>query len=288
MKLQIRWGVALGFGLWFMACVAWAQGPGAVRKHVEASMRVTGTITIRADGNVAEVALDKQERLARGVADFVRENTAGWRFEPVMVDGQARDVRTPMSVRLVGRSIGGGKMEVSIRGVDFGGGYEGLPPTERLTAREMTPPGYPQAALEHGVQGTAYLLIRIGQDGRVADAVAEQVNLRYLGSEAQMTRFRERLARVSLVAAKRWSFNVPTEGEYAGLPHWVVRVPVDFTLAVQRYGQWEVYVPGPRERIDWAQDDDRPGFSPDALAEGGVHMAGGKQGPTLLTPLDGV
>ena len=39
-------------------------------------------------------------------------------------------------------------------------------------------------------------------------------------------------------------------------------------------------------QIAWAEDD-RPGFSPDSLAEGGVYMIGQNKGPKLLTALDG-
>jgi len=54
------------------------------------------------------------------------------------------------------------------------------------------------------------------------------------------------------------------------------------------YGKWEVYIPGPRTLPAWVTEEDRPGFSPDALADGGVHLAGGQRGgPKLLTPLEG-
>lgn len=287
MKQRGAWLAWMLVGMVALVQGAWAQGPGGVRKQVEGSMLVTGMITIRADGGVAAVELDKPDRLPEGIAPFVTQVATSWRFEPVLIEGVATQVKTRMSARLVATSTGDGKMQVSVRGADFGD-YEEMPLEERISSKGMKPPGYPMAAAQSGVQGTVYLLLKIGRDGVVNDVVAEQVNLRMVASEAQMRQFRERFARAAMGAAGKWTFATPTKGEAAEQPYWVVRVPVDFNFGEKpRYGKWEVYVPGPRERVAWAQDDDRLGFSPDALAEGGVHMAGGRQGPKLLTPLGG-
>ena len=176
---------------------------------------------------------------------------------------------------------------MSVRGADFGD-YEATPPEERVSSVVMKPPGYPMAAAQSGAQGTVYLLLKIDPDGSVSDVVAEQVNLRMVASEAQMRQFRDRFARAAVGAAEKWTFKPPSRGEAASQPYWVVRVPVDFNFGgKRRYGQWEAYVPGPRERVSWSRDEDRPGFSLDTLADGGVHMAGDTRGPKLLTPLGG-
>lgn len=275
----------LGFVLVLLACTAWAAGPGAVRKQVEASMLVTGTIQITPDGAVAASQLDKPDQLPKEIAAFVQEQVASWRFEPVLVDGKPAQVSTKMSVRLVAKKLESGETMASIRAAEFGD-YEALPVAERVTSRKMTPPGYPRQAIEQGVPGTAYLLIRVERDGSVSDAVAEQVNLKYIASEAQMDQLRAHFARVSVSAAKRWTFNPPTRGETAEQPYWVVRVPIDFSFPGRetRYGRWEAYVPGPRQTVEWTSD--APSFSPDALAAGGVYLAG-QRGPKLLTALDG-
>lgn len=262
-----------------------AQGVAAVRKQVEASLRVTGSITIATDGSVEAVELDAPEKLPKGIAAFVGSSVAAWRFEPVLVDGQPRRAQTRMSALLVGKSIGEGQMQVSIRGADFGDD-QAVPEAERIVGRQMKPPGYPMAAADGGVQGTAYLLVKIERDGTVGDVSTEQVNLRVVATEAQVNQHRERFARAAMAAARKWTFAPPTAGEQAAQPYWVVRVPVAFTFSGEpRDGGWEVYVPGPRARPAWAPDEDAPGFSPDALADGGVRLAGGRGGPRLLTPL---
>lgn len=282
----MRTCIGLGFALMLLACTAWAAGPGGVRKQMEASTLVTGTIEIGLDGAVATVQVDKPERLPEGIAVFVQEQIARWRFEPALVDGKPVRARTKMSVRLVAKDLHQGRATASIRGATFGDS-EALPEAERITGRQMTAPAYPMQAGERGAQGTVYLLLRVERDGSVSEVVTEQVNLKYITSEAQMEQLRTSFARVSTAAAKRWTFNPPTVGEAARQPYWLVRVPVDFSFpgAETKYGQWEAYVPGPRQSVAWASED--PSFSPDALPGAGIYIAD-RNGPKLLTPLDGI
>jgi hypothetical protein len=138
-----------------------------------------------------------------------------------------------------------------------------------------------------GAAGTAYLVLKIGRDGRVADAVAEQVNLRVVASEKNMARLRKLFAGAALAGAKKWTFNPPTIGEEADDPYWSVRVPVAFFtdhLQLPKDTEWHSYVPGPRNPIPWRSE--QPTDSPDALAAGGVYPLD-NNGPRLLTPLGG-
>src|SRR5690606_37388169 len=108
-----------------------------------------------------------------------------------------------------------------------------------------------------GVHGVVYVVVRVDRSGRVQDAVAELVNLRILGSEREMEQARELLAKSALVAARKWTFKPPTRGEWADQERWSARVPVDYRFADDgkpRYGQWESYVPGPRNPIPWEME----------------------------------
>lgn len=288
MKQGIMWRALFFMAMMAMAHGAAAQGPAAVRKQTEASLRVTGAIHIAADGTVEQLVLDAPEKLPAGIADFVDRNVMTWQFEPTLRDGVPRRAVTQVSALLVGKSIGDGQMRVTIRGVDFSDG-KAVPKNEQISGRVMTPPRYPIGPAQSGAQGTAYLLIRVECDGTVGDVATEQVNLRIVTTEAQMSQYRKRFADAAMEAARKWTFETPTAGEQANQPYWIARVPVSFAFQnARRDGAWEVYIPGPRTRPAWVPDEDRPGFSPDALADGGVHLAGGKSdGPRLLTPLDG-
>ncbi|MCW0401105.1 hypothetical protein NB688_002133 [Xanthomonas sacchari] len=286
-----RWSAVLSLLLAFTAVAADGVGPGAVRKQIESSMLVSGTIDIEPSGTVSALALDRQERLPKGVVDFVRSTVMQWKFEPGLRDGKPVPARAPMTLRLVAKRLQGDDYQIEIRSADF----TRYDPSDHsvVTAIQMKPPAYPQAAYSVGAAGSAYLVLKVGRDGRVADAVVEQVNLRVVASEQQMQQLREVLGKSALGAARKWTFRPPSEGKHVDAPYWNVRVPVDYALldqprqgAPSAYGRWMSYVPGPRQRAPWSADEDAAGFSPDLLPAGGVYMAG-NGGPRLLTPLQG-
>lgn len=277
-----RWLVVLALALFSLT--ATARGPGAVRKQVETSMMLKGTIEVSSDGDVTAYVIDKADELPPGIVKFVRDNVDSWRFHPVIVDGKAVAIRNKMSVLLVAKKQAEDQYTLRLQAASFD-------PLEVEEARElirkkMDPPAFPEVAVRTGVTGTVYLVLKIGRDGKVQDAIAEQVNLRIVDSENRMERYRRWLTDASLQAARKWEFTPPTKGEEAEAPYWSVRVPVDYRFHGTpdfEVGKWEAYVPGPRQIHPWAENEEA-GYSPEALAAGGVHMIGGN-GLRLLTPL---
>ncbi len=279
------WLVAAAIAL--APLVATAGSPAEVRKQIESSMLVTGEVAVTADGRVDTITLDQPEKLPPGIVDFVQAQVRDWTFEPVLRDGRAVPARSRMSVRVVGRKIDDDRATIAIRNAAFPGPApaEG----ESVSSKSMRPPSYPPAAASGGATGTTYLVLKIGRDGKVIDAVVEQVNLTVVARENDMVKLRQMFANASLAAARRWTFSPPTIGEMAGEEYWSARVPVEYLLDGQKpgtaYGRWQSYVPGPRNSIPWKEDSDSAGFSPDALAGGGVYLAGGKNQLRLLTAL---
>lgn len=282
-----------GLLLLLLAATAFAAGtgPGAVRKQVESSMLVTGKIDIEPDGAVSALAIDREEKLPDGVVAFVRDSVKQWKFEPALRDGKPVPARTPVTLRIVAKRLQDDTYRVEIRHASFTS-YDRDDPSA-VTSLQMAPPSYPEAAYRVGASGSAYLLLKVMRDGTVADAAVEQVNLRIVASEGEMKKLRDVLAKSALVAARKWTFRVPTEGKDVSAPYWPVRVPVNYSLGDQPnegtpdgYGRWISYIPGPRERAPWSGAEDAAGFSPDALSAGGVYMVD-NNGPRLLTPLQG-
>lgn len=289
LKSLPRWG-ALAV-LLLAAGAASAVGPGGVRKQAEMGMQLSGQIDIAPDGSVEAVRLDQQDRLSEGLARFVQSSVMAWSFEPVVRDGKPVAARSPLMLRLVGKRLEDGNTQVSIRSA----GFETYDPESRtsVTASNMSPPTYPRPMYEMGGQGDVYLILKIGRDGRVADLYVEQVNMTVVASESQMRKFRQVLGSNAMAAARRWEFRVPAAGAEADQPHWNIRVPVRYaivdkgrSLPDDEYGVWRAYIPGPRERAPWISDEDWENGS-DALADGGIYMAGRGKGPKLLTPLEG-
>src|SRR3546814_9599783 len=68
-----------------------------VRKQVEVTMLLTGTIDIEHDGSVSGSALDKLEKVPDYVACLHDRRVADWLFEPLVHDGSAVARRSSMS-----------------------------------------------------------------------------------------------------------------------------------------------------------------------------------------------
>lgn len=263
------------------------KGPGAVRKQAEMSMVVTGQVRIAADGRVDGVRIDRESEIPKAVADLIRQNVPQWRFEPLATPDVAAATDTPMNLRVVARRLYGQAEEAyELR---LGSAHFGRDEPSHLPSQaQMQPPTYPELAARSNVSGLVYVVARIGRDGRVEDAFAEQVNLNAVGSEAQMKRFRELLAQSTLTTAKQWQFAPPTQGPYADEAHWLVRVPVAYKLKRDKtpaYGQWDLYIPGPRQRAPWIDADRDATVGVDAFGDERIQSVG--RGRRLLTPIDG-
>lgn len=86
--------------------------------QVEASMLVTGTMTIKADGSMASYALDHAEKLPPEVGSVVRRSLPTWKFT-LAKPGEA-PLNESMSLRIVARAIDKDHATVRIAGARFG------------------------------------------------------------------------------------------------------------------------------------------------------------------------
>ncbi|MFK2917773.1 energy transducer TonB [Dyella koreensis] len=274
--------------------LASAESISEVRKQAEASMLVTGWVVVGTDGRTQSHVLDKVEKLPPEVVDLIRRASATWRFEPVMLDGKPVVAKAKMSLRVVAkREDNSSNFVVRVAGATFGdpGAEED---SDSVRFKDRRAPKYPELALRARVSGTVFLLARIDRSGKVADVDAEQVNLDVVDTDKGMQTWRRILAEASVRAARQWTYDLPTSGPHANDDSWIVRVPVVFHMVMPNvsesayYGQWQAYVPGPKEPIPWRskypQANDDKGGSTDALADDGIHMVG--SGLQLKTPLD--
>lgn len=287
--LYVALAVVLAGGVIAVAPEAAAVSKGEMRASAEGSMVLDGQITIGGQGQVEAFALDQREKVPADLADFVERSVLTWRFAPVMRDGQPVRARTDVSIRLSAKAGPGGNDVVTLEGATFGG-YD-RNSTEQVTSIKLQPPVYPAYALDTGAQGDVIVIVKVGRDGQVIDAVAEQVNLRVLTDERRMQKLRDTFARQTVNTAKRWTFRAPTTGEARDEPFWTVRIPVDYSFSDSAsdagYGKWKVYIPGPRTPATWRTAEQRASDTYGPLAFGGVYMADVNKGPRLLTPLGG-
>jgi len=282
----------MGLLLALIGASAFAKKPAEIPEQAELSMLVTGMVLVEPDGSVSGWEIDQREKLPGFVVNLIENSAPVWRFEPVLLDGRPRKAKALMSLRVVANRLDDGNYRVAIQSGYFGKDAISDPkerwrqtPSDEIRSLKLTPPGYPMDALERGVRGTVYLVVRVNRQGAVDDVAVEQVDLRVIGTERQMNAMRNTLAKPALVAARKWRFEVPTTGESANDEYWSVRVPVDYLFAgeKQKYGEWQAYIPGPRQEVPWVEEDPDSGESPDAMVAGGVYEVG--KGLKLLTPL---
>ena len=277
-------GVVLLIAL-FVGVTAQAGNTRTARKQIEASMLLTGTITIDRNGVVQAHTLNATEDLDDVLKAFVGRTIEKWRFEPILVDGTAVTAKLPMSLRLLAKPAEDGTMSVQISSTHFGSG-EKFVASDEVRAVHLVPPEYPKAALQVGGRGTVYLVVEVDRDGSVINANAEQVNLRVLGSDSEMSRMRKQFTIAAVNAAKQWAFMPPTTGVSVIDGSWLVRIQMEFAFSSGsgsggQAGKWETYLPGPRNmEIPWAREKLRTAGNPDLLSEGGVYSL--RQGATLL------
>lgn len=295
--MKKAWMVALVIAL----LTAWAGAvtTSEIRNKLEYSLLVKGEIETNAQGEVSSVNVDKPDKFPPGLVDYVIQQVSGWKFEPALVAGKPVHTRSSMSLLVVARKLPNKEVAIGIRNASFG--RQQLKEDEFISALSQKQPVYPYAMRAKGVAGTVYVLVRVGRDGKVQDAVVERVNLRVLAKEHVMESWRAALSGAALEAIKEWTFIVPTKGQYVDAPFWPAWTPVNFEMtnakgevinaqgnAVQAgYGKWKTYVRGPSQTISWLLEN-RPGFSSDSLEEGGVYVAEKDTGPKLLTPLDAI
>jgi len=278
----------IGLFCTLLSAAALAAGPSEVRKRVQASMLLTGTIVVAPDGSVSSYVIDKAEKLPPAVTGLIAESIPKWKFEPTLLGGKPVAAKANMSLRLVAKPMGDDKYSVGISGTQFGQNVPG----ESITYKDQVAPTYPHQAARSRVSGTVYLLLRVGRQGQVQEAVAEQVNLVVAGNDEEMEQWRKMLAESALAAARKWTFNLPISGEHVNDEYWVARVPVVYGLKRydeirgDDYGEWQPYVPGPKQPVPWIDDPRLLTGSADALPDGGIHPLE-KDGLRLITPPGG-
>lgn len=286
--------------LWLLFCLMCSGGVlarggvDAVRKQVEASMLVTGSIVVAQDGSVSSYTLDQQDKLPPIVLKVIGESLPHWKFDIDISDfqeymriSQAGLLKTRMNLRLVAIPVDDKNLSVSITEASFGKSASGQTASaDTMSEKDVVKPRYPPRSLQDGVTGTVYVEARIGRDGKVVDLIARQVNLRVLANENDMAIFRNDLAKAALEAVKQWTFNVPTSGSEAAQPYLYAIIPINFCQrdcdVLELNGKWTGYVPGPSMPIPWHDGDKATSGSSDAIPSGVVFQSDHRL--KLLTP----
>ncbi len=290
MRLLIRFAaIALSLCALGASQLPWdVQGP---LEHL-VLMHVTGTIVIEPDGRVGNVTFNS--KFDPAMRSSLEAKMRGWKFAPIRVGGEARRAETGFEVRLAGEKVGDSYV-VRLDGTNFDGGSaknavvpDGLPVP--ITAKRMEPPAYPQDLMLSGKTGRVRLVIRVGADGHVEDVVAAQslaFDFKGRESEASARKTIRVFERNAVIAARRWTFNVPPGHAERGAEAMTVATDVEYVIKYDTSvaGQWVPVQRAPRRSIDWLPKD-----RAEAAASGGgsAGKVAGLESPyRLLTPVNG-
>ncbi len=257
----------------------------AVRRQAESSLLVGGEIVIAADGKVLGHTLDSADTLPKGIVDLTAKLASKWTFEPVTL-ANAQATRSRMSLLYVVKPLDENRHTLELRSASFDAD---LPPEARVTvARRGRMPSYPPALFQNLIGATVYLHVQIGRDGKVMNIDASHVNLRAIGSEKNMSLWRDAFAKLSIQAVRGWTFKPPTTGPDIHAPHWIGTLPVIFIpegVPEPQPGKWQAYIPGPRKIIPWLDGQGLTAEQTDALAPNQFHSGGNQR--RMTSPLMG-
>lgn len=254
------------------------------------TLAVRGSIEIDVNGNVQRYTLEHPEAYSTAVREMLERIVPRWTFRPVLVDGAPVAARSAMYLRLQADPIGDGQFRIVVAGATFGNDGNAGPGTHvAVDVRSMPRPIYPKDEIRAQVGAQVLVVVRVGRDGRVEDAIAEQTNLAQLGTSRAMARWRRDFEAAAIASLKRWTFTIPTKGADADAPYWSVRIPIAYTagnVPAGTPGKWNSYVPGPRRAIPWATDEEQAlaDTGLDALPDSGIFPL--KPALQLLTPLN--
>ena len=161
------------------------------------SIHLAGIIEVDASGRVEQVTLRRntlQPKIERNVLDVMR----GWTFEPHLVAGTARRIRTSVFVRVDHLKSEAG-YQLVLGKVEFG----------HPLAQQLTPPRYPAGSIRNRI--AAEVLLRVTLDDSGGVALVEPVTARVLNQEVLNEKRHRRLvepfARASVEAVQSWRFD---------------------------------------------------------------------------------
>lgn len=238
--------------------------PRQSRLETVITTRVDGELVTDTEGKVLEVTVTSETDPA--IKAMVEKRVRQWRFKPVTINGQPRNVRSGMRISLEA-TRSGDDYEVRVDNAVFLAPGEDKPvagsnkgkvrdlPTARVRVLSMAPPVYPVGLLFHGISGKTLLGLRIGLDGHVeAVEVVQSMLLNVRGRDRVLEAAIHEFERVAVAKAKLWRFEVTPKTANPDVSDLTVRVPVVFLMKGQKYeptDSWQTVVRTPKQALSW-------------------------------------
>jgi hypothetical protein len=241
------------------------------------TMRVDGSVTIDLQGHVAGYQIDTPvPDTLRGTLDHA---VAGWRFQPVVLDGKPAVARTKMRITLAARKLDPDHYQVTVDNVVFPGSASslGIPANSSsagMYAKSLLPPRYPAELAQVGASARILIAIRANADGQTVDVAAVQGSLLDTrGTPRLMALAMKEFQRAALIAARHWLVGFSRTIDPTDSDDLTASVLVQFTMPnreIDAPGQWLLESRTPLQDIPWepkAEGNQRVGVSDIAPGE---------------------
>ncbi|TNJ33059.1 energy transducer TonB [Arenimonas terrae] len=137
----------------------------------------TGELTIDAEGRVVDLSLDRK-KLGDEVMQGFEQQIRTWRFEPIVEDGRPVRAKAYMSLRLLAiRQPGVDGIRLAFESVRFRDPPAGDEGVDEAISDSLAPPRYPTPQVKQGIGAQVVLMLRLDEQGRVAEVATESVDL---------------------------------------------------------------------------------------------------------------
>lgn len=219
---------------------------------------------IKIDPSGALVDYRSETPLPENVRANLEKQVRGWRFEPVLVQGQPVTARARMRITLAARDIGNEQYAVSVDNVTFPANDQAVmpdapAPVTSIQSRKMGAPAYPRELAMAGVSSMVLVYLRLSPEGRVLEAVPVQTSLfNAKGSKQTLAKGVTLFERASVRAARDWQFEVKLHGQNPSARDLTVSIPIEYYAPNHREtrpGQWRTEVRGERREAAWLRGD---------------------------------
>jgi hypothetical protein len=186
------------------------------------SLGIDGLIDVEADGSVSQVTF-KNSNLKREIEQRLQDMLLAWRFHPIEVDGQVRNIRSSFRLRLELRRDPD-RTWLQVAKYEFG-----VP--VKLDAQR---PRYPMSALRDGVGAEILMWVAVRADGSVAEVepVRGQAFGKRIGSENAHQKALKPFVQSATAAIQDWRFGYFAPAPNGELTH--LLVPVKYSLSPSR------------------------------------------------------
>ncbi|MGY3266195.1 hypothetical protein [Lysobacter sp. HA35] len=207
--------------------------------------RVDCRIVIDKQGNVAEYV--PKTELPAPVAARVADLVKALRFEPVEVDGRVVNAETTMRVAVSAKMLDDGGMRLAIDNLTFPPEKPTSPGAPSTAYSKRISIHFPEEALRLGLDADVLVALRLGADGHVLDAAAQQSALVHQrGNPREVAKALAIFERAALASLRGWQANPASlqDKDRVG-DGYVTYMPVQFRTASQGQkpsfdgvGQW--------------------------------------------------